>query len=166
MLYITLGEVESKKIEESNDVIIYPGPWFDDDYEVSWLNNQMAKDIIMGIDKSEHVKDHLIISPVLGGISPQQLSTGCKATLYMLNNPGTYIRGERFGDNCFYWLGKIGELQDIHITLCHYLDDDVDLIATITNTGVVIHNSHELNKELLEADIKDIEDRQENNREQ
>ncbi len=156
MLYITLGEVESKKVEEANNVIIYPGSWFDVEYEASWLNNQMAKDIIMGIDKSEHISDHIIMSPVLGAITPRHLSTGCKATLYMLNNPGTIIRGERFGDNCFYWLGKIGELQDIHITLCHYLDDDVDLIATITNTNVVIHNSYELNGELVKAHAKEL----------
>ncbi len=144
MLYITHSY-------EEEGVIIYPSGVFDSKYTVDWLNNPLAKEIIKGIDNSEHVQDHIIMSPVFGAIPPRMLSTGCKGVLLLLNMPsGTKIRGERFGDNCFEWLSKVGEVKDIYITLHHYLDDyDIPMTAVMTNNGKTVHSSGDLNTEIL-----------------
>lgn len=146
MLYITLGfDIKGK--------ISHPKGYFEENYTVDWLNNPLAKEIIKGIDKSEHIQDHIIVSPVLGGISPTMLSTGCKGTLILLNEPsGTLVSGERFGDNCFPWLSRIGEEKDIYITLHHYIEDeDMEIEAVVTNTGVKVTSGKELNNEIIRA---------------
>ncbi len=144
MLNIIIGrEVEGK--------ISYSSNYFNRKHTVDWLNNPLAKEIIKGIDNSVHIKDNLIESPVLGAIPPRMLSTGCKGVLILLNMPsGIIISGERFGDNCFPWLSRVGEEKDIYISLAHSLDDyDMQITAKIVNNGRIIHNSFELNREFL-----------------
>lgn len=156
MLYITVGFDIEGKISNSS-------AYFDRHYTVDWLNNDMAKAIIKGIDNSDHIKDHVIESPVLGAIPPVWLSTGCKGCLILLNSPsGTIVSGERFGDNCFEWLSKIGETKDIYITIHHYLADyEIPLTATVTNINKVVHSSRELNHAILcvafDLDIDEIQ---------
>ncbi len=144
MLYITLGFNVEGKISNTSG-------YFNSKYKVDWLNNDLAKEIIKDIDNSIHVKDHVIESPVLGAIPPIWLSTGCKGLLILLNSPsGIILSGERFGDNCFKWLSKLGEQKDVYITLSHYLDEeDIPLTATITNNGKVVRSSGGINTEIL-----------------
>jgi hypothetical protein len=87
-----------------------PVDLFDDDYELSWLNSSLGKAIIKDIDKSMHVKDRLIESPVLGGISPRELSCGCKSVLLAAFHPDIsekFLDGSRMGDNCYPILFKV-----------------------------------------------------------
>lgn len=72
MLYITIDEPYMK------EKVANPSSYFDSTYKKDWLNNDFAKEVILGIDKSTHIKDNYIESPVLGAISPRDLSTGCK----------------------------------------------------------------------------------------
>lgn len=102
-----------------NDSIYYVSEYFDATFEKEWFNSQLAKEIIKGIDDSEHIKDSYIESPVLGAISPRDLSSGCKGVLLLLNEDNITVCGERFGDNCFEYLFKVAELKDINITLSH-----------------------------------------------
>lgn len=126
------------------DSVKYVSQYFDAVYENSWFNNRLAKDIIKGIDNSEHIKDGYIESPVYGAISPRDLSSGCKGVLLLLNKPELMVCGERFGDNCFRWLFEIAKDRDIKITLSHYLRIDYDFEMRIVNTGVVVHDLREL----------------------
>lgn len=132
--------------------IVHPGKYFDSIYEASWLNNEFAKAVIKAIDKSDHIKDNYIESPILGGISPRDLSTGCKGLILLQNLPGIVANGERFGDNCFPWLSKLGEMQDIHITLHHYLRDwDFPFHAYVTNLNKEVNPVSELMECVLEV---------------
>lgn len=124
--------------------------YFDGSYEKWWFNSDLAKAIIKGIDESEHIKDEFIESPVLGAIPPTMLSSGCKGCLLLLNEPDIIVSGERFGDNCFVWLNKIGQIKDITITMHHFLADwDIELNAFIINDNSVVHTSGELNTKIL-----------------
>lgn len=144
MLYVTV------ELYEMADKISYTGQYFDAVYEKDWLNKPLVKEIIRDIDNSEHIRDNIIESPIFGGISPRELSTGCKGLLLALNMPELLLCGERFGDNCFKWLSKIGELHDIRITMHHFLkSDDIPISAIVTNTGAKVSNSFELNTEIL-----------------
>lgn len=146
MFYITIDE----PIME--DKIWKPNVYFDAHYTKDWLNNQFAKDVILGIDKSVHIKDGYIDSPVLGVISPRELSTGCKGVLLLQNTDGLILNGERFGDNCFPWLNKLGKMKDIHITLHHFIRDlSIEIDAIVTNFNKPVHSMYELCDCLLEV---------------
>lgn len=91
-------------------VIENPVDMFDDDCELDWLNSDLGKHIIKAIDKSDHIKDRLIESPVLGGISPKELSCGCKSVLLAAFHPDVserYLDGSLMGDNCYPVLFRV-----------------------------------------------------------
>lgn len=117
MLNILFG----KKAFEVSNVIKNPSAYFDAEYEESWFQSDIAKSIVEGIDSTKYSGGSHFESPVLGGISPRELSTGCKSTLLLLNEDDIIICGERFGDNCCSWLLKIAEFKDITITLNHIM---------------------------------------------
>lgn len=96
--------------------------YFDAEYEPSWFSSETAKQIIKDIDNSEYISGEYIESPVLGGIPPMMLSTGCKTLLLLLNEPELIVSGDRMGDNCFPWLLRIAEKRDITITLSHSVE--------------------------------------------
>lgn len=118
MLKIIFGE-QGLNLEER---IEYVSDYFDAQYEQDWLSSDLARNIIREIDKSEYKDGEYIHSPVLGGISPRDLSSGCKALLIILNEPDTIVSGDRMGDNCYPILLDIAKDRDVTITLCHYVD--------------------------------------------
>lgn len=140
------------EVEPVSDKLSAVSDYFDDSYELTWFDSQLAKDIVKGIDLSEYIGEECIKSPILGMIPPVRLSSGCKGCLVLLNEPEHIVSGERFGDNCFEWLSKIGEQQDITVTLHHFISkEDIQLEAFVVNTGVYVHNAYDLNTEVLKA---------------
>lgn len=136
MLKIIFG---SKGLEWPNRVA-YVSDYFDAMYDSSWLCSETAKSIIKEIDDSEYIDGEYIQSPILGGMSPRDLSTGCKALLIILNEPETIVSGDRMGDNCFPILLNLAKEHDITITLCHYVDlsqyEPLDIQNVITGERV------------------------------
>lgn len=123
--------------------------YFDAEYDCTWFCSQLAKDIIAGVDESTYVEDEFIKSSVLGGISPRDLSSGCKGLLLLLNEPFLVVCGERFGDNCFPWLFKIADTQDITITLSHLPNFEETFNMHIMNSDVIVHTHDEFISEIL-----------------
>ena len=76
MLKIYLGNMEK--------AIYHPPTYFDNQYEDEWITDKQSVEIIRDVDKSDVVSAHLIESPVLGPISPKELSGGVKTVLLML----------------------------------------------------------------------------------
>ena len=70
MLNIFLGEMK--------DAIYHPPTYFDNVYEDEWITDSLSIEMIRDIDKSDVLGVHLIESPVLGPISPKDLSGGVK----------------------------------------------------------------------------------------
>jgi hypothetical protein len=86
-----------------------------------WFNRESVKKIIKDIDKSDVIKDECIESPVLGCISPQALSEGCKAVILLEILDSPHIYGTRCGDNCVLDILDIASRKDITLTLTlHY----------------------------------------------
>lgn len=73
--------------------------YFQSVFQPEWLNNQLAKDMILDVDKSRAIAPYCIESPVFGQISPFMLSGGVKALLLM-QNTGRVINASKCGDNC------------------------------------------------------------------
>ena len=124
MLSIYLGDCENE--------IYNPPLYFINQYEDFWLESELAKKMIKDVDKSEVVGPHLIQSPVLGPISPRELSGGVKTLLLLAF------------DNCAKWILEIAENKDLTISLHHSMNfGDGEYAIKILNNGVVVHNQEE-----------------------
>ena len=116
--------------------------WFNRHKENSWFNTGLIKEIIKGIDKTEAVKDQYLESPIFGGMSPDRLSTGCKAVITMLvqNRP---VYASCCGDDCASWILQVAEKKDAHIYLRHCLGFPDIFEAVFVETGVSISSYKE-----------------------
>ena len=132
--------------------ITYVSDYFDAMYDATWLQSELARQIIKGVDDSEYIAGEYIESPVLGGISPRDLSSGCKALLILLNENNIIVSGERMGDNCFPWLLKIAEKKDVTITLCHNVTLKEPFTVNNLNSGRIITSNVELMEALMEEE--------------
>ena len=137
MLSIYLGDCEKE--------IYNPPFYFLIQYEDSWLETDLAKRMVKDVDKSEVVGPHLIQSPVLGPISPRELSGGVKTLLLLaFDNSGKIFNATACGDNCAKWILEIAENKDLTISLHHSMDfGDGEYAIKILNNGVVVHNQEE-----------------------
>lgn len=137
MLSIYLGDCENETYN--------PPLYFINQYEDFWLESELAKKMIKDVDKSEVVGPHLIQSPVLGPISPRELSGGVKTLLLLaFDNSGKIFNATACGDNCAKWILEIAENKDLTISLHHSMNfGDGEYVIKILNNGVVVHNQEE-----------------------
>ena len=82
---------------------------FRNNYDKKWLLDDFARDVIKDIDNSEVLDSYAIKSPVLGIISPEDLSGGAKALILMKNYPGKIFNASNCGNNCAKWILKLAE---------------------------------------------------------
>lgn len=109
MLYIHFGTTE-------NTVDTVPA-FFSFSVEREWFDDPLVREMIRDVDKSEVISGSAINSPVLGPISPLELSGGVKTLILMLFEPEYEYYGTACGDNCGKWMIEIGKRQDVHIAL-------------------------------------------------
>ena len=133
MLSIYLGDMDN--------AIFHPPTFFDNTYEDEWITNPLSKKMILDVDKSTVIGTHLIESPVLGPISPLQLSGGVKTLMLMAFEESGRGFNAACGDNCAKWILKIAEEKDLTINLRHIMDfGEKPFEAKILNTGTSVHN--------------------------
>ena len=53
--------------------IHYVSEYFNAEYDNSWFNSKIAKDIIKGIDNSEHIKDGYIVTSLWCNITKRPI---------------------------------------------------------------------------------------------
>jgi hypothetical protein len=137
MLNIFYGNME--------DVIFNTSVYFKNTYEPEWIVSDLARKIILDVDKSEVIDSECIKSPVLGMIPPERLSGGTKTLLLVLNEPDKVFNASTCGDNCAKWLLTIGKMQDVTINLRHLMNfgkEPFDI--NILNTNQVVHSMGDL----------------------
>lgn len=137
MLQVYLGDCENE--------IYNPPVYFINQYEDEWLENDFAKKMIMDVDKSEVVGPHLIQSPVLGPISPRELSGGVKTLLLLaFDTSGNIFNATACGDNCAKWILEIAKTKPLTISLHYSMNfGDSEYTIKIMNNGVIVHNQEE-----------------------
>ena len=137
MLSIYLGNMD--------EAIYYPPVYFDNRYEDEWITDSRSVEIIKDVDKSDVTGVHLIESPVLGPISPKELSGGVKTILLMMfDDTNKIFNASACGDNCARWILKIGKEKDLTINLRHIMEfGDGEFEKKILNTGTIVHNMSE-----------------------
>ena len=137
MLSIYLGKMDK--------AIYYPPVYFDNTYEDEWITDELSREMIRDVDRSEVIGAHLIESPVLGPISPKELSGGVKTLILMaLDDKEQIFNASACGDNCAKWILKISRMKNLTINLRHIMDfGEEPMEANILNTGDMVHNMQE-----------------------
>ena len=121
--------------------------YFKNTYKDSWITADMACEIIADVDRSRVVGPQVIDSPVLGMITPLQLSGGVKTLLLIANDKsGKHVfNASTCGDNCAKWLLRLAEKRKIVINLRHLMDfGDGPFKIRVLNNGKMVRNMREL----------------------
>lgn len=134
VLNIYLGDMEG--------AIYHPPTYFDNQYEDEWLTDKTAVQMIRDVDHSEVISARLIDSPVLGPISPKELSGGVKTLILIAYDTGNKVfNASACGDNCARWLLRLGEQKDVTINLRHVMNfGNEPFQIKILNTDSIVTN--------------------------
>lgn len=126
--------------------------FFKNRYIDEWITDDFGKKVIMDIDHSEVIDANNIKSPVLGNISPLQLSGGVKALILMKHFPGKIFNASNCGDNCAKWILSLGEEKDFTINLYHVMNfgNGPYNIRILNDPHAIAHNK----QEFLDAGVK------------
>lgn len=138
MLHIFFGEMP--------EAIYNTDVYFQNQYQERWLTKPLSKEMILEIDKSKVISANRIESPVLGPISPKDLSGGVKTLLLLANDrSGKIFNASTCGDNCAKWILQLGEKNKLVINLRHLIDFGAgEFKIRISNTGKTVRNMAEL----------------------
>ncbi len=131
---------------DKENAIYNTSVFFKNRYKDDWITDEFARTVISDVDHSDVVDSNSIISPVLGNISPLQLSGGVKALILMSRFPGKIFNASNCGDNCAKWILSLGEKQDFTINLFHVMDFGKGdfAIRVLNDRKLVVHNMQEL----------------------
>lgn len=137
MLKIFYGDMEG--------VILNTSLYFKNTYQDEWITDELSKEMIKEVDKSDVVAPRLIESPILGPISPIELSGGVKTLILIYKEKSKIFNASKCGNNCAKWLLKLAENQDITINLRHLMNfGKEDFEVEVLNTHQVVCNMKEL----------------------
>ena len=130
---------------DMSEAIYDPVVYFKNTYTDEWITDELSKEMIRDVDRSIVIGPRVIDSPVLGGISPRELSGGVKTLMNIYKVPEKIFNASACGDNCAKWILKIGEMQDVKINLRHLMDfGEEEFVIKILNTDQIVHNMREL----------------------
>lgn len=121
--------------------------YFKNTYSDRWITAPLAVEMIQDVDRSKVIGSQIIESPVLGMITPLQLSGGVKTLLLIANDKANkhVFNASTCGDNCAKWLLKIAEKRKVVINLRHLMDfGDGSFKIRVLNNGKIVKNMGEL----------------------
>ena len=137
-------------VKEPEGLIKNIDSWFNRNKTKDWFNRQDVKDIIYKIDKTKAIKDEYLESPVFGGMSPDRLSSGCKALILMLVQDRP-VYATRCGDNCIESIVDIAKTKDLYICLHHPMKFPKDIEAYMEDTSKIVSTREEYLDEYYKA---------------
>ena len=120
--------------------------FFKNTYKDSWIASPLAAEMIADVDRSRVVTPQIIESPVLGMITPLQLSGGVKTLLLIANDKsGKHVfNASTCGDNCAKWILRLAQSRKVVINLRHLMDFGPEPFKIrILNSGKIVHNMRE-----------------------
>ncbi len=136
MLSIYFGEKENT----------YYGPlWFTNSYDREWFDDPLVAEMIRDVDKSSYEGGELIVSDVLGPISPKDLSGGVKTLISVYKSPQLIFNATSCGNNCAKWLLEIGKKEDVTVVLEYLMkfENLEPFEIKIENTGKIVRSVRE-----------------------
>lgn len=127
------------------DAIYDTATYFRNQMIDEWIVDDMSKKIIKDVDKSIVKSASLIVSPILGPISPMDLSGGVKTLLLILHDKKHIFNASTCGDNCAKWILKIGEERNVTINLRHIMNfGNEEFRIRVKNNKKIVKNMMEL----------------------
>ena len=126
--------------------------YFDNVYEDEWIEDPFVKEMIQDVDSSTVISAHIIESPILGPITPKELSGGVKVLILMLKADSFVYNLTNCGNNCAKWVLKIAEQKDLTVYLQYMIRFEGEFEIQIMNTGKIVHNRKEYVLGLIEAE--------------
>ena len=127
------------------EAIYNPVLYFKNTYQDDWITDELSVKMIADVDRSAVISARIIDSPVLGGITPRELSGGVKTLIAIYKVPEKIFNASACGDNCAKWLLEIGKRQNVTINLRHILDfGEGSFDVFIKNTCQIVHTMDEL----------------------
>ena len=119
--------------------------YFKNSFLDEWITDPFSVEMIKDVDKSTVVAPHLIESPVLGPISPKELSGGVKTLILIYKDRSHLFNASNCGDNCSKWLLKMAENEDTTINLRYLMDfGNGTFEIEVLNNGKIVQNMTEL----------------------
>lgn len=119
--------------------------FFKNTYRDSWITNDETIRMIKDVDRSEVVDTNIIQSPVLGSITPLQLSGGMKTLMLIKFDRSHIFNASTCGDNCAKWILSMAQDRKVVINLYHVMDFGKDPFKIkILNSGKIVHNMEEM----------------------
>ena len=137
MLHVWLGDRTGE--------VYNPSGYFIKQYDDEWITATLSREMIKDVDQSEVISERIIDSPVLGPITPRELSGGVQTLMLMAyDDSGKVFNASACGDNCAKWILKIAEKKELTVTLHHIMDfGSGPFNIEIMNTKTVVHNRKE-----------------------
>ncbi|MBR5969963.1 MAG: DUF4869 domain-containing protein [Lachnospiraceae bacterium] len=134
MLHIHFGSMDGEVYD--------PATYFLNQYDDDWITTDFVKEMILDVDRSEVISTRVIDSPVLGPITPRELSGGVKTLILMaLDESGRIFNASACGDNCAKWILEIAKKKDLTVTLHNIMKFDFSpLEIHILNSGQTVHS--------------------------
>lgn len=119
--------------------------YFKNTYRDSWITNQDSIRMIKDIDRSNVISASVIQSPVLGTITPLQLSGGVKTLMLIRFDRSHVFNASTCGDNCAKWILEMAKTRKVVINLYHVMDfGKSDFKIKVLNSGNIAHSMKEL----------------------
>ena len=119
--------------------------YFKNVYRDSWITSQDGIQMIEDIDRSKVISAGVIDSPVLGSITPLQLSGGVKTLLLLRFDHDHVFNASTCGDNCARWILQMATKRKIIINLYHVMDFGKDEFKLkVLNSGKIVKNMPDL----------------------
>lgn len=132
-----------------NGCIKDPSSFFNLHKKKEWFSDKRVIHVIKEIDNVDVIKDECLVSPEFGGMSPERLSSGCKAIILLLMNPSCNVYASRCGDNCAKYILELAEYTDVVITLHHAMNFPRDFVCEILDNGKVVTTRADFLREYL-----------------
>ena len=137
MLNIYFGNMEN--------AIYDPSMYFRNQYDEKWIIDDISKRIIKEIDNSKVIDKKVIESPVLGSITPNDLSGGAKTLILIAHDKKNIFNATTCGENCAKLLLELAKNKDITINLRYIMDFGKDEFKIkVKNSGKIVNNMNEL----------------------
>ena len=136
MLKIFFGDKE--------EAIYNTSVYFKNTFLDEWIMDPFSTEMIKDVDNSVVIGPHVIESPVLGPITPKELSGGVKTLILIYKDREHLFNASNCGDNCAKWLLKMADDEDITINLRHLMDfGNGQFKIEVLNNGKIVHNMTE-----------------------
>lgn len=134
---------------ELENLIESPSVYFDNIYENSWFDDEIVKEIVRDIDKSE-VNGLCVLSPFLGSIPIEKISGGAKTLILMYELDDFIFDLIHCGNNCEDWIIKISNEKDITVCMTGFdmMFSNKSIRALCLNDNSVINGSAEWCKKM------------------